>query len=267
MAKAQYTVRKGFILSLGPITASTRLMSVTPSAKDEVKTLCAKHKVPINQIYRCPEDEELSPETVKGLVLGNNSFQVYSPEEAPKFTADDGLTFTAVPAAMFEASCLPLDNNYYVAPEATGVMAWEVLYKLAQDPKRALITIGALRENSRKLYRLRTFNEYLVLTAYTFPEHVREAPDRPEVSVPRDMMTLAKKFLDTIEVDWAKYDATDQGRKAFRDFVAAQGVPVSTEPVPTEPNNTSPIDLMDALRKSVEQTKTKTAKPPRKKAS
>lgn len=263
MTKANHSIRRGFQLSLGPITAPTQLLSVIPSQKDEVRTLCKEHKVPINQVYRCPKDGEIRPETVKGLSLGGDTYQVYEQEALPDYPADPGITFTAVPAEAFLDACLPAENNYYVAPEATAAMAWEVFYRLAQDRKLALIGVGALRENSRKLYRLSTFNGYLTLQSYAFPEHIREAPERPEVSVPRTMMTLARQFLASIEVEWAKFDSTDVGRKAFRDYVEAQGTPVNI-PSPESLVPEKPIDLMEALKASVTQLK---KKPTKRKAS
>jgi len=252
-------VRRGFSLSLGPISVATRLYSVIPSKPNgDVHTICKEHKVRIKQQYFCPEDGEINPATVKGVEVTKGKYRIYEEEAKPRIPADEGLTFTPVPAAEFHNACLPGKQIYYVELDGTGAQAWELLYRLAQDPKRVLVAKGALRENSPKLYRLTVFNDYLVLQEFVFPEHVRAAPAREAVTLSRDMLKVAKQFMDAAETEWSAFDASDDRRAIFEAWLEENAEDVQvTEAADTSTDNV--MDLLSALRESVEGASKKKA--------
>lgn len=248
------SVRSGFQLTLGLMTVPVDLHSVVPSDKGrKLRTLCAKHKVPINQVYRCPKDGELNPETIKAHEVTKNQFNIVDQAELAKkeFQADAGMEIVAISTSDLEAHTVPGDALYYAKPHLSAVKPWEILYRLAGDSKRSLIGVTALRANSRKLFRITIFNEYLVLQELEFPEHVREAPERVKVSVEKALMDQAKKVLDAVEVDWSKYNLDDPMLKRFQALVEhGEVVNVATTEGETEQGQV--IDLMDALKQSVD---------------
>lgn len=258
------SVRKGFVLSLGPISVATRLYSVIPSNKgSRNRLLCAQHKEPVKQKYVCSVDGKVLEydDIVKGVEVSSGTFKVYSETEAPEIEPADGFDFTPVPAADFHNACLPGSQLYYLQLDGIGAQAWELLYRLAQDSKRVLVAKGALRKNQPKLYRLTTFNDFLVLQEFVFPEDVRKAPERDPVTLGRDMLKVAKQFLDAAEVEWEKFDAADDRRVAFQEWLEAHSETVTvSEPTDDNVQESNVVDLMDALKKSVDATVKKAKK-------
>lgn len=256
MTRPMSSYRSGFQLQFGLLSLPVNLYSVIPSNKGKKrKTLCAEHQVPIRQVYQCPEDEALAPETVKAVEVSKGNYLIPEVEEPEEIPADDGIEFVAVPSADVEQATIPTNTLYYLQPHATAQTAWEILFRLARDAKVTLIGQTALRANSRKIYRLTTFNDYLVLQGLEFPEHIREAPEREKVTVPKKLMAQAKQVLDAITVTWEDVDTSDEGLRRFL-ATAEDGERVSVAPAATDKQG-EPIDLMEALKQSVEATKRK----------
>lgn len=254
------SVRSGFQLNLGLMSVPVNLYSVIPSDTGrKMRNLCATHKVPIKQAYLCPEDQELNPPIVKGFEVRKNQFSILDDADVAsiEFLADDGMDLVAVPTESLDNHTVPGSTLYYAQPHQTAVKAWEIIFRLTQDRKRTLVGQTALRANSRKLYRLTVFNDYLVLQEVRFPEQVREAPERPTVTIEKRLMDQAKSVLDAIEVDWSKYDANDEMLAKFRSLVE-QGETVVT--ATSEGDTPNVTDLMEALQASVAATKKRAKK-------
>lgn len=256
MARPISSYRSGFQLNLGLLSVPVSLYSVIPSSKGkERRTLCAEHKVPIRQAYICPEDDELGPETIKAIEVTKGNYVIPEVEEPEEIPADDGISFVAVPTEDLERATIATNMLYYLQPHTTGVKAWEILYRLASQNKLTMIGQCALKANSRKIYRLGVFNDYLVLQALEFPEHIREAPERDSVTIEKKLMDQAKAVLSAIEVPWEDVDVTDEGLRRFQ-ALAEKGERINLRPMTTDTKG-EPIDLMEALKQSVEATKRK----------
>lgn len=255
MTKPMQSYRSRFPLNLGLMSVPVNLYSVIPSSKgSKRKTLCAKHKVPIRQAYYCPEDDERDPETVKAVEVTKGNYVI--PEtEAAEIPADDGMDFVAVPTEELERITIATNTLYYLQPASTAAKAWEILYRLTKDTKVTLVGRAALRAGTSKIYRLVVFNDYLVMQALEFPEHIREAPDREKTTVERELMAQAKKVLAAVTAPIDEVDLTDEALRRFLETTES-GERVSITPESTTSEG-EPIDLMEALKQSVETTKRK----------
>ncbi len=247
--------RSGFQLNLGLMTVPVNLYAVIPSKKrSSMHTLCAEHKVRIKQVYQCPEDEALNPDTVKAVEVSKGNYVIPEVQEVDEIPAEDGIQIVAVPTDMVEQATITTDKLYYLEPHQTAQKAWEILFRLAKDSKRTLIGQTTLRAGTRKMYRLAVFNDYLVMQVLEFPEHIREAPERDSITIEKALMDQAKQVLNAIEIPWEDLDTTDEGLRRFLE-TSGTGEQVSTRMV--EDKRGDPIDLMEALRQSVEATKAK----------
>jgi DNA end-binding protein Ku len=209
---------------------------------------------PIKQAYICPVDDARidRDNTVKGVEVTKGNYATI--EEPDEILADDGIELVAVPSTDLDQATVPGSTMYYLSPSTTSLKAWEILFRLAKDKKRTMIGQTAIRKNSRKMYRLVIFNDFLVLQELVFPEHIRQAPDIVHPTVEKKLMDEAKRVLNATEIPWDKFDADDEGLKRFRERLEG-AVPVTSEAKPEDSGNV--VDLMDALRQSVAATKKK----------
>lgn len=247
------SVRSGFALNLGLVSLPVDLYSVIPSKKKgDTRTLCKEHMQPINQVYICPVDAKQKPETVKGVEQGKGKYILPREEDSESsIERDEGVNLVAVPTDELRKATVTTDKLYYLTPhKSESVETWEVLFRLAQDKKRTLIGQAALRKNSRKIYQLIVFSDYLTLQEIEFPEHIREAPEIEHPKVSKALMGLAKQVLTAKTIDWAEFDADDEGLRRFRDRI--EGGKTIVIDTATGASTDNVVDLMAALKASVE---------------
>lgn len=241
------SVRSGFVLNFGLVSTPVDLYSVIPSKKkSSTKTLCEKHKVPIKQVYRCPVDEVLQPITIKGIEVTKGKFVIL--EEVEDIEADNEIDFVVVPTSGLETSTVTGEGFYYLSPIGNS-KPWEVLYRVTKDKKRTLIGQTALRKNSRKIYKLVIFNDYLALQELIFPEHIRQAPEIEHPKLEKGLLAMAKKVADQMEIEWDKFDSIDDGLKRFQALIKG-ATPVVNEDQPAD-SGAEVIDLFAALEASL----------------
>jgi DNA end-binding protein Ku len=96
-----------------------------------------------------------------------------------------------------------------------------------------------------------------------WPDEVRAAElpaEVDEVEPRKQEMAMAASFIDAMSGDWEPQAYTDDYRAALEELVASkiEGRDVVTPPE-TEGEEAEVVDLMDALRKSVEAAKERKA--------
>jgi DNA end-binding protein Ku len=254
------SVRAGYVLNFGVVTIPVDLFSVIPSSKKGgTRLLCKEHTTPIKQVFQCPIDEELKPEIVKGFEVTKGNFAILPEEDtdSEEIPADTGINLVAVPTRDLNQATVPGSALYYLQPNEVAVKAWEILFRVVKSSKLTLIGQSALRKNSRKIFRLVLFNDYLAMQEIAFPEHVRSAPEVFHPKVEKALMDMAKTVLDAMTIGWDEFDAEDAGFAAFRERITGLTPVASQEKTPRGDNV---VDLMDALKASVEATKQKARK-------
>jgi len=143
---------------------------------------------------------------------------------------------------------------YYAEP--TGDAKPYVLLRdiLSSSGKVAVVKM-ALRQRER-LAVLRVTNDVLVVQAMLWPDEVRR-PDfgflSEDVTVRQQELAMAGSFVEAMTADFDPGDYTDNYRQALEAVVEAKaaGHEVMRPPEP-EAAPTGVVDLMEALRRSVE---------------
>lgn len=241
--------RKNLILSLGPIQASVDLDTVAPTVKSSFHRYCPEHKARITQLSQCPDGEHvvgwgewiLGAETAEGLKFVDEG-------DKPEVPRTDALTLTPVPAKELNDASLLGSTMYYCKPstEMAG-QTWAILYRLLKGGKTALITRGALRKNSEKLWRVTLFRDYIVLREVLFPENIKDAPDPVATKVDKATLGLVTQFVDGLMTSWDEFDTTDT-MKAKTDEWLLKGTSFEAAETKEEPT----LDLTAALQMAIE---------------
>lgn len=209
--------KKNLMLSLGLISASVDLETVAPRAKSGLSRLCPDHTVKLKQKYECPgtADAEAHDIAWNAWVMGAETvdgWKITNEEERPRVEGSAGFQLVPVPAKDLESHTFEGDAIYYASPNNEHVeQAWQILNKVVSKGKVALIAKGALRAgtNTEKIWRLTTFNGYLVLREVRFPENVKPSPEAPKVKVDKETMGMVDQFIEKLTTEWADFDATD----------------------------------------------------------
>ena len=158
---------------------------------------------------------------------------------------------------------LTLDRPYYLEPDSKSPKAYVLLRKTLEETDRTAIVRFTLRQKTR-LAALRVRGDVLVLQTLLWADEVREVsfPSLEEdVTISKKELELSASLVDSYSADFEPETFVDEYQKELRTLIdakieAGEGFEVS-ETFADEGEGTGGevIDLMEALRASVERTK------------
>jgi DNA end-binding protein Ku len=151
-------------------------------------------------------------------------------------------------------------KTYYVVPEEAGLKAYTLLRLAMEDDGRVAVAKVAFREKEH-LCTLRFKDELLVLETMFWPDEIR-ATDfdvfEKKVETRAQEVQMAKSLIDNLADEFQPQGFKDEYREALLMIVQKKVAGEEIEVIP-EAEPTKVVDLMDALRASVEATKKKAA--------
>ena len=169
-----------------------------------------------------------------------------------------------------------LSRSYYCDPTGSGAKAYVLLREaLERTGKVALVKVALRQRESQAVLHPR--NGVLVLHVLLWPDEVR----RPRFRFLHDDITLrpgelqaAESYIHTLTAPLDPHETVDQYQAALKELVEAKvaGRQVEQPPAPRTSAD-SVANLMDALRRSVEEAKhnrgdaTPATRPPRKRTA
>jgi DNA end-binding protein Ku len=165
-----------------------------------------------------------------------------------------------------------LDRSYYLEPDSKSPKAYVLLRQVLEQTDRIAVVHFSLRQKTR-LAALRVHGDVLVLQTLLWDDEVREAHfpalDQ-EVKVSKQELAMSALLVESLSEDFTPSKFTDDYQAQLRmliDAKRASGDDVDTAStfgeVSADDEGGAVLDLMEALRRSVDQTK---AKKPAKKA-
>ena len=174
-----------------------------------------------------------------------------------------------------------LDRSYFLEPEKPATKSYALLRRALEETDRTAIVQFSLRQKTR-LGARRSRGQVQMLQSLLWDDEVREA-DFPslkdDVRVSQQELKMASSLVDNMATDFAPDKFSDEYQDQLRQLIAAKlekGDAVDTaatfgEEGQEEAERGEVIDLMEALRRSVEQNraakKTTQTKPSAKKAA
>ncbi|MBE7188827.1 Ku protein, partial [Jatrophihabitans endophyticus] len=150
------------------------------------------------------------------------------------------------------------NKSYYLEPEKTAVKPYVLLRDALEDSNIAGLVKVAIR-NREQLATLRVRDGVIVMETMIWPDEVRE-PDfgflDDDVDLRPQEKQMARSLVESMSGDFDPDEYTDDYREALEQVIAAkvEGREVA-EPATPEPNSGNVVDLMSALRASVDAAK------------
>ena len=168
---------------------------------------------------------------------------------------------------------LMFDRSYYLEPDSKSLKAYALLRKTLEDEDRTAIVNFALRQKTR-LGALRVRGNVLVLQTMLWHDEIREA-DFPSLEsttrITDRELSLSAALMESFAGDFEPEKFSDEYQEELRKLIDAkleQGESMDTaatfgEEETEKKGGGEVIDLMEALQRSVERSRT--AKEPAKK--
>ncbi|MDQ0736704.1 non-homologous end joining protein Ku [Arthrobacter agilis] len=160
------------------------------------------------------------------------------------------------------------DRAYYLEPDSTSTKAYVLLRRTLEETDRTAIVQFSLRQKSR-LAALRVRGDVLMLQTLLWDDEVREASfpaleEKVRISAKEKQMSAA--LVDSFSTDFDPENFTDDYQVQLRTLIDAKiekGDTIDTEETfgatKDDDDGDNVLDLMEALRRSVEKNREKKA--------
>jgi DNA end-binding protein Ku len=251
-------------VSFGLVTIPVALFTATESKTPKFKMLRHSDNSPIKykRVAESDGEEVTWDEIVKGYEVEKGRYVVFTDEELEAASSGSGNRLVDVVQFVDESEIDPIfyKSSYYLAPERTGIKAYRILLEALTSKGRVGVCKVSIREK-QQLATLRAKDGVLVMETMYWPDEIRPADFEElegEVEVRPEEVKMAEMLIDGLT---SPFDATayqDRSRQAIEE--AAQKKIDGQEIVaPASPEPTKVIDLLEALKASVEATKRRKA--------
>ena len=249
---------KGY-LKLSLVSCPVRLYNATSS--NSRVSFHLLHKQTHNRIRMVPHDPELGPvereELVKGYEYEKDQYIIIEPADLDKIKIELSDTLT-IERFVDEREVDPiyLDSPYYLAPDgAVAEEAFRVIHEAMQREKKVAISRIVLASRERPV-ALSVRDKGFLVTTLRPPSEVRghEAyfEDIRAGEIENELLALARQLIAQKVGSFDPAMFTDRYEEALLDLVKAKMK--GEEPVIAKaPERGKVINLMDALRQSLEQ--------------
>jgi DNA end-binding protein Ku len=217
-----------------------------------------------NRVKRQFVDEQTgepveSENQAKGYEVGKGEYIMLDDDELKAVQIESNHTIDIerfVPRA--EIDELYLDTPYYLAPtDRVGEEAFAVI----RDAMRSEKMVGLARVvlfRRERLMMLEPRNKGIVATSLHYGNEVHAAnsyfEEIPDLALPKEMLELAKHIIEKMRGKFQPEEFEDRYEKALIELIRSKQKGLPVKPQPTH-RQTNVINLMDALRRSVEGEK------------
>jgi DNA end-binding protein Ku len=198
---------------------------------------------------------------VKGYEYEKDKYVVMTDEDFDAVPVESSKTIDIIQFVdVAEIDPIYYQKSYYLVPEETGLKAYTLLRRAMEEDGRVAIAKVAFREKEH-LAALRFKDNVFVLETMYWPDEIRAADFEildKKVDVRDQEVQMAKSLIDNLTDTFKPEEFRDEYREALLDIVEKKVAGEEIEVVP-EPEPTKVVDLMEALKASVEETKKKAA--------
>jgi len=259
-------------ISFGLVSVPVRMFTATDSRELRFHFLHKKDLTPIAyEKVRRDDREPVDPdEIVRGFEIEKGRFVPLEDEDLDRLDVElthsidicDFVSLDEIDPVFFRKA-------YYLLPDQGAEKPYRLLVRALDETGKVGIAKVVIR-NKQHLACLRTYEAVLLLETMYYADEVRKPQsldgDLGTARLQQAEVEMAKSLVENLSepFDPDKYD--DQYRKELLDLIRAkaEGQPL---PEPKEEEGGEVVDLMVALRESVERTKKQRKTPSKRQAS
>jgi DNA end-binding protein Ku len=213
----------------------------------------------------CSVDGEEVPyeRIVKGYEYEKDKYVVLTDEDMDAVPVESSRAIDIIQFVdIDEIDPIYFQKTYYLVPEETGVKPYQLLRQAMTEDGRVAIAKIAFRDKEH-LAALRFKDSAFVLETMFWPDEIRPAEFETlerEVAIRPQEVQMARTLIDNLTDEFRPEEFKDEYREALLGVVEKKVAGEAIE-APPEPEATKVVDLMEALKASVQATKKKAAAP------
>jgi DNA end-binding protein Ku len=250
-------------LTFGLISMPVRLFSGARGSRISFHMLHRKDHARIKQQLVCSEENKPveRSEIVKGYEYGKGEYVILEPDEIKKI---EPKTAKAMEILEFvnadEVDPVYFESSYYLMPEEAGKRPYALLAKALEETN--YFAIAKLTMHNREYtVILRPDQGGLMLHTMYYQNEVKRLAEfgKQDVELRDAEVKVAHQLIEALAADFKPEKYSDTFEENLKQMIKARLEGKEITPVEKLRRPAPVVDLMDALRKSIEQTKKKPA--------
>lgn len=250
---------KGY-LTFGLVTIPVKLYPATEEKDIHFRLLHQSCGTPIKNIRYCPACDREVPweEIIRGYEFARGQFVTLTQEELASLPLENsGAVHILSFADLEEIDPIYFDKSYYLSPDEGGGKAYVLLQEALRDTKRVAIGKLTFREKDH-LVAVRPYKQGLLLSTLYYNDEIRDMDQIPEMAVEATVhpneRKMAVQLIESLTEPFRPESYTDQYREALLQMIQskAEGMKI---PAREAKRPEKVVDLMEALRRSLEQAR------------
>ncbi len=255
-------------LSFGLVTIPVRLFPATEEKSVSFNQLRASDhsRIGYQRVAKADGAEVPYDEIVKGYEYEPDRYVVFDSDELDALKPASSRTIEILQFVPLEQiDPIYFQRSYYLAPDPAGAKAYGLLSRAMRDKSTVAVCKITLRDKEH-LATLRLRDDMFVLETMYWPDEIRalslEDLDIGEVPEPRPQeVAMAEALIENLTEDFDPTAYVDTYRQKVLDAVRAkvEGQEITIVDDAGEPAGV--VDLMEALRQSVEASKSRAEAP------
>ncbi len=251
------TVWKGYI-SFGLISVPIRLFVAAREQHisfNQIHAVCGSR---IRQQLFCPHCERVveRSEIAKGYPVDKENYVLVTNDELRALEAQSSETMEIVQFVKLpDVDPLYYQTSYFSVAEDPGRKAYSLIHKGMQQLNLGAIAKITLHQREQ-IVMIRPFEQGLVLHTLYYPEEIRavaEYDNQTEVTVQKAELDLAEQFMKQLTADFHPENFSDEYETRVEQLIESKQGQAPAPGKQSKKKLAPVIDLMDALRKSMEQ--------------
>jgi DNA end-binding protein Ku len=255
-------VWKGYI-SFGLISVPIRMFVAAREQHISFNQIHGSCGTRIKQQLWCPTDERVveRDEIVKGYPSPSGGYVTITSDELKGLEAQSSQTMSIVQfVKLDEVDPLYYESSYYTVAEEPGRRAYALMMQ-----GMARLGLGAIANitlhQREQVVMIRPYSHGLVLHTLYYPEEVRELDEygaQPELALQPQEIQLAEQFMQQLASPFQPEAFTNTYQQRVEQLIASKtaGLPEPEVEAPKKPVE-KVTNLMDALRKSIQEREAK----------
>lgn len=251
------TVWKGYI-SFGLISVPIRLFVAAREQHisfNQIHSVCGTR---IRQQIFCPHCERVveRSEIAKGYPVDKDNYVLVTNEELKALEAQSSETMEIMQFVKLpDVDPLYYQTSYFSVAEDPGRKAYSLIHKGMQQLNLGAIAKITLHQREQ-IVMIRPFEKGLVLHTLYYPDEIRavaEYDNQTDVTVQKAELDLAEQFMKQLTAEFHPENFSDEYESRVEQLLESKQGQAAAPGKQSKKKLAPVIDLMDALRKSMEE--------------
>jgi DNA end-binding protein Ku len=250
------------VITFGMVSIPVRLYVATDSNGISFRQLCAEHMSPIKYKRWCTEgDHEVSyGDIVKGYEVSSDNYVVMEDKDLDNLPLP---TAHAIEITEFVErgeinGGLYFKSAYYMEPEEVGKKPYALLKQALEETKKVAVAKIAFRDREH-LAALSPLDGHMLMNTLHWPDEIRALDGIKgvdgSVKISDRELQMAKTLVESLADTFDPARFQDNYKEALMKVVKAKVEGQETVTAPEPESAPKVMDLMEALKASVEQAK------------